>query len=266
MKHIKSAVLMILPVFLCAFSAFAIPRPTQDVYVNDFAGVLNDDVKNYVISSGKTLYDKTSAQLIVVTVESLQGEPLDDYSLSILREWGIGDKNKNNGALLLVVTGDREVKIEVGYGLEGAINDGKAGEILDKHAAGYFKSNDWNSGIKETYAALLSEIYKEYKMDVPQEVYGATNGNSGSSGSNNAYSDVVILVVAIVLFIFFARMGGRNGGGDGFDGGDSGFGGFGGFGGGFGGFGGGFGGFSGGNGGGGFGGGSGGGGGASRRF
>lgn len=207
MKHIKSALLMAFIVFLCAFNVLCVPKFTQDGYVNDFAQVLNDDVKNYVISTGKTLCQKTSAQVVVVTIKSLQGESIDDYALSILRDWGIGDKDKNNGVLLLVATDDREVKIEVGYGLEGAINDGKAGNILDIHAAGYFKSNDWNSGIKETYAALLSEIYKEYKMDVPQEVTEIA-GDSDSSNSGDIYFDIMVLVLIIILFIFFTRRGG----------------------------------------------------------
>lgn len=86
--------------------------------------------------------------------------------LSLLENIGIGDKTKNNGILFLVSTGDREVRIEVGMGLEGKITDGKAGRILDDYVIPYFSDDDWNNGIRNGFNAILKEVCDEYDIKI----------------------------------------------------------------------------------------------------
>ena len=97
--------------------SFAIVQPTSYFYVNDYANLLTEDTKNYIINTNVNLQKQTGAQIVVVTVENLEGNSLEDYATELFRNFGIGDKTKNNGILMLLALEEREFRIEVGYGL-----------------------------------------------------------------------------------------------------------------------------------------------------
>lgn len=148
----------------CATAAPQIPpKPTAaaGIYVQDYAQVLSAEDKRRLLSIGQELDDKTTAQLAVVTVKTLDGQPIEDYALSILREWGIGSKEKNNGALIVVAVQDRRSRIEVGYGLEGLLTDGLAGRIQDQAMIPYFRKGNYAAGIVNGYAVTASLIAKD---------------------------------------------------------------------------------------------------------
>lgn len=171
MRKLSRITLVIYVFFIVTLTnVSALPSYTSRVYVNDFANVLSDDTEDYIYSNSKVLNEKTSAQLVVATVESLEGKTVEEYSLNLFREWGIGNKDKNNGLLILLAPNERKLRIEVGYGLEGAINDSKAGRLRDAYAIPNFKNNDWDKGIKDLYMALLTEVYIEYGLDVPEDI------------------------------------------------------------------------------------------------
>ncbi|MHC1718582.1 MAG: YgcG family protein [Acidaminococcaceae bacterium] len=129
------------------------PKPTSgSIYVQDYANLLSAETKSTINAVSKDLENKTKAQIVVVTVPSLDGQPIEDYSLELLRAWGIGDKEKNNGVLLLVALKDRQSRIEVGYGLEGALPDGLTGRIQDQAMIPYFSSGNYDKGIMQGYA------------------------------------------------------------------------------------------------------------------
>ena len=141
------------------------PKPTASsgIYVQDNAGVFSASVSGYLQSLGRQLDQKTTAQLVVVTVPSLKGAPLEDYSLQILRQWGIGNKEKNNGVLMLISTGDRKSRIEVGYGLDG--------QIQDQYMIPYFRKGNYEEGIARGYEALARRIAKEYNVQLAVSGY-----------------------------------------------------------------------------------------------
>lgn len=149
------------------------PKPTASsgIYVQDNAGVFSASVSGYLQSLGRQLDQKTTAQLVVVTVPSLKGAPLEDYSLQILRQWGIGNKEKNNGVLMLISTGDRKSRIEVGYGLEGALTDSVTGQIQDQYMIPYFRKGNYEEGIARGYEALARRIAKEYNVQLAVSGY-----------------------------------------------------------------------------------------------
>ncbi len=233
-----------------AVDAAKIPtKPTTSIYVQDTAKVLSANTKNIINAYSAALAAKTKAQVVVVTVPTLGNASLEDYSLSIVRDWGIGDKEKNNGVLLLVAIKDRKSRIEVGYGLEGALPDGLTGRIQDQYMLPSFRSGDYDKGILNGYSAIINTVLKEYKLSANDlNVKGQMPRNNPAAGANtDSLSNglfllivIVILVVdrilfrgAILRFIFymlFFRGGGRGGGyGGGFGGGGySGGGGFGG--------------------------------------
>ena len=232
-------------VFICALSVcvFAeIPAPGTN-YANDFAGVLSTQTELHINETSKK-YSGDGTQIAVVTVESLDGMDIETYANRLFRSWGIGDKDKDNGLLILLSEGDRKLRIEVGRGLEGTFNDAKCGRLMDVYAIPHLKENDFDAGIKALYDAVIAGIEDPVFLEELEEEEDAEIG------------DIIILIVVIILYIAVSGgRGGRRGG----------FGRFYGFPGGFG-HGGGFGGGSSGGGFGGFGGGSSGGGGASRGF
>ncbi|WP_303814612.1 YgcG family protein [Acidaminococcus timonensis] len=220
------------------------PRPTTSIYVQDQAGVLSKNTRAAINAYSTALQKKTKAQIVVLTVPTLQGQSLEDYSLTVLRSWGIGDKEKNNGVLLLVAVKDRKSRIEVGYGLEGALPDGLTGRIQDQYMLPYFRNNDYDKGILNAYSALLQTVLKEYNLTTKDlDVQGVQPAPQQADDSISPFAlglgaigllllfllDRIFLGGALfrfLLYSFFFRGGGRGGGG--FGGGGFGGGSFGG--------------------------------------
>ena len=247
--------------FLSSAQALAAPtvpaKPADGTFVVDEVGVLSAQTETVINTYTRALSKRTKAQIAVLTIKSLQGEAPEEYALTVLRQWGIGDRKLNNGVLILVAVDDRRSRIEVGYGLEGALTDGLAGRIQDDYMLPYFRQGNYDKGVARGYTAVLQTVLKEYGLEIKNLDVSANTRFADDRAREINMSDVAaFIVVALILFGFF--FGGPGGGGGGFrrtqHGGIFYGGGF--FGGGFGG-----GGFSGG---GGFGGGSGGGGGAGR--
>ncbi len=122
--------------------------PTQDIYVADFADMIDPEEREKMLSIGGDMDNRFGAQLVVVTVDTLDDESIESYANRLFRDWGIGDAEKNNGVLLLIAKDDRQFRIEVGYGLEGAITDGYAGEVLDGMKA-KFRADKYSAGTLE---------------------------------------------------------------------------------------------------------------------
>ena len=256
-----TSLIMLLVFNLPALAAMDIPQPDRNFYCLDNAGMLSPETEAAILNASQSLQQKTGAQIVVVTVPTL-GEDvvLEEYSLEILRQWGIGDKEKNNGVLLLIAQEERKSRIEIGYGLEGALPDAKTGRIQDEYLLPYFKDGQFDTGVIKTYNALLKEVCAEY--DIPYEPAAAGTAGQSPSSQRDGFSWPAVIGILIALYIIFRMIrpgGGSSGGGPRSGGGRRYYRGGGGYfgGGGFGGFGGGgFGGFGGG--------GSGGGGGSSR--
>lgn len=163
----KKLLLLLLCLIIPTVSLAAnLPTPPTDFYVLDEAGVLEEETIDYILDINNQLEEETGAQVVVAVVESLQGIEIEDYALNLFREWGIGDKDKNNGVLLLVSPNDRKVRIEVGYGLEGAIPDSVAGKILDEYILPKFKEDDYDIGIKNGFSVIVDYISNEYDIEI----------------------------------------------------------------------------------------------------
>ena len=157
-------ILLILPVACMAASA-ATPSPTAAFYVNDMAGVLSAEQEKSMVSAAEQLAKQTGAQVVVLTVTTLDGKDITEYALEIARAWGIGGKEKNNGVLILLSTGDREVRVEVGLGLEGCLPDGKTGRLIDTYAIPYYAQNDFGNGTEQLFHAVMNVVCEEYSID-----------------------------------------------------------------------------------------------------
>ena len=217
-------------------------KPTKEFYVNDFSDVLSKETEKEILSIGVALNETKEtkgAQVVAVTVDSTYGEEISDYCVDLGRDWGIGNKNENNGVLILVATDDRNVWIATGYGLEGALPDSKVGRILDYYAIPDFKNDNFEAGLLKTYKAVVNEVYKEYgitpKDYVPVEELPTAEETEDTE--DIVFSWVVIIVLIILYMLIFGRRGIFFFGRGGFGGFSGRYGGFsGGSGGGFGGF------------------------------
>lgn len=217
MKFFGRIAAFVLSVALFTTVAFAaVPAHTGE-YSNDFAGVLTDETKSYINASGKTLEEASGAQLVVVTVASLENKTVDEYALELGRAWGVGGKEKNNGLVVLLAPNERKITVQVGYGLEGALNDAKVGRFLDDYAVPYLSDNDWDGGVRNLYSALITEVCKEYNIPVPDGV----EVNEPEKDSSSDGMSIVFPILLFVVIIFLSRMryfngGGRGGRGGGF--------------------------------------------------
>jgi uncharacterized protein len=143
----QAAVLgVVLAILLCASTALAMPAASELFYVNDQADVISAEHEAYYVSQSAALEKATGAQIVVATVSSLEGKDIESYATELFRSWGIGDKEKNNGLLILLAPNERKIRVEVGYGLEGKINDAKAGRFIDDYAKDDLKNNDFDVG------------------------------------------------------------------------------------------------------------------------
>ncbi|MDT8899655.1 TPM domain-containing protein [Anaeroselena agilis] len=191
------------------------PAPTGNgLYVQDNAGVLAAATKHKINRLGAAIAEKTTAQLVVVTVNTLDGQPIEEYSRELLRRWGIGDKTANNGMLVLISVQERKARIEVGYGLEGALPDAKAGAVLDDAMMPYFRQGDYDRGVLTGYSALASIVAKEYNVDLARAPPNVTAKKGG--GLNELWRGfpwwlqlLSITGAFILIAIDWAFLGGR---------------------------------------------------------
>lgn len=227
-------------------SAAAAYQPTTQFFVNDFADVISSNAEQQIVELGRTLEQQTGAQVVAVTVPSLDGQSVEDYAIDLANSWGIGQAEQDNGVLLLIAVEERKLRIEVGRGLEGALPDGKTGRIMDEYMTPSLRSNDYSAGMLEGYKAVAAQVYQEYGVDSSElSGYGITGNTSGSTQRGGARAILSMLSpLAIIILLLILRRGGHGrglpffwffGGPRGGGGGNDTFGGGGGFSGGFGG-------------------------------
>jgi len=201
--------------------------------VVDQAGVLSADTQAQLTSMLAQQDKQTGVQVVVVTLKSLQGYAIEDFGYQLGRKWGIGQKGKNNGALLIIAPNEHKARIEVGYGLEGQLTDAQSRIIIDEIMIPDFKRGDYDKGALDGTAAILKVIG------------GATltpeQDDSAPAGDNHHGSrNIPVIFIIVILWIVFGRflwplffLGGMFGGRGGWGGGGFGGGSWGGGGGGF---------------------------------
>ena len=143
----KYLILLLLFILFFTFNVSAMVKPTSEFYVNDYANILSSETEEYIVSKSSKLASVDGTQIVVVTVKNLEGDSLENYATKLFREFGIGDKDKNNGLLLLLALEERQFRVEVGYGLEGILPDGKTGRFQDQYIIPYLKNDKWDEGI-----------------------------------------------------------------------------------------------------------------------
>ena len=241
----KSCLSNLFPILLLtAAAACAQPKfPAPQGFVNDFASVVDAASAQRIAALCTELQQKTGAEMALVTLKSLDGGDIQDTANHLFEAWGIGQKGKNNGILMLDAIEERRVWIEVGYGLEGILPDGKVGGILDEYVIPFLKTGERGQG----YLSGLSVVAQVIAADAGVTLDGTVVSQPRQTSRRNAPPGYIWPFFLFFILMAMLRRRRRSGIGGGwpwiFMGGPGGFGG-GGFGGG--GFGGGFGGFGGG--------------------
>ncbi|MBK3479569.1 TPM domain-containing protein [Pseudomonas sp. MF6751] len=224
----------------CVGVAQAAPSfPALTGRVVDSAQMIEPAVREQLTQQLQALEQTSGDQLVVVTVPDLQGVPIEDYGYQLGRQWGIGQKGKDNGALLIVSRDDRQLRIEVGYGLEGVLTDAQSWVIINQVILPKFKAGNFSQGISDGVAAMIQVVGGE-PLAVPAHVADANFAMDNPGFSIGLFILLIgvlwlcnrmgLPVGAILLAILNSsgRGGGGGGGGGGFRGGGGGFGGGGG--------------------------------------
>jgi uncharacterized protein len=135
--------------------------------VVDDAGVLNERDQQELEAALAAFEKQSGDQLVIATLKSLQGLPIEDYGYQLGRHWGIGQQGKDNGAILIVAPEEREVRIEAGYGLEGELTDARSRTIIETDILPRFRDGDFAAGIKAGVAAMIETLGGSYDPALP---------------------------------------------------------------------------------------------------
>ncbi len=203
-------------------------------FVNDFANVIPIEQKRQIDNLLSDVENQCSAEIVVVTIPSLDGGNIDDFSVRLFEKWKIGKADKDNGVLILAAISDRKARIEVGYGLEGAITDARAGDILRNFIFPEFKKGDYGTGLLFGAVAVSDFVAKEYGIELTEKTPSREFHTQKRKERGNPIFNVLIFVGIIymairhphILFLMLLSGGRSNNSSGGFGGG--GFGGFGG--------------------------------------
>lgn len=176
-------------------------KPNPPRLVNDFANVLVrseiDELERKVVAYS----DSTSTQIAIVLIKTTGDYDISEVALRILRDWGVGTKEKNNGVVILAAIDDRRIRIETGYGMEGPVPDAVARGIIEQVIKPNFRAGHYYQGLDEAVDKIIAAAAGEYK--------GVPRSKSGPGGGNI----VGILILIIILLFIIGRGGGGRGGG-----------------------------------------------------
>lgn len=198
-KRIVNLLSVLCIIALCAVFMGAAPAHTPDFYVNDYADILSEEAEKKILNAGVSLCNETTAQVAVLTIESLEGEDIFDYSVEVFREWGIGDKEKENGVLIVFSLEDREMWITVGHGLEGTLTDIRTGQIRDTYATPHYKEDRFEEGTLELYFAIVNYIRtEEYGLE-PLAGYEDMAEQIDRSGQVDPISALKVILIPVIL-------------------------------------------------------------------
>jgi len=233
MRALKFGLVLLLWVFAVTAQA-ELKFPALTGRVVDTAQMLEPSVRTQLDAQLKAHEQATSEQVVVVTLPDLQGASIEDFGYQLGRHWGIGQKDKNNGALLIVARDDRKLRIEVGYGLEDRLTDAQSSVIINQVITPAFKTGNFNKGISDGVAAMLV-VLGGSPLDEPAPAYDA--GGQGEDDFIDRHAGLIIfLAMLFILTIGVCQVlgilpssGGSGGGGSRSGGGGFGGGGGGGF-------------------------------------
>ncbi|MFA5794629.1 MAG: TPM domain-containing protein [Candidatus Brocadiia bacterium] len=147
---------------LGSLSLYGLDVPSAKGYVSDYAGLLSPSQTQSLDSMLRTHEQQTSNQVVVLIVKSLEGEPIERFGIKVAEKWKAGQKGKDNGVIFIIAKDDRQIRIEVGYGLEGVLTDLECALIIDNVVKPRFREGNYYQGIDEAIETIFESIKSEY--------------------------------------------------------------------------------------------------------
>lgn len=198
---------------LSVSAKIAIPEPTEWIYVNDYAGVLEQSTIEDIVEKNDILYDQTGAQIVITTVDFLDGVPLDDYIVEMFNEWGIGSAEKNNGILLVLAIGEEDYRILQGKGLEKTLSSGVLDDMLYEYLEPDFAVGNYDAGVQKIFDALLERVNMLYDAgdgnDTPPYTGNYEGSHNPSYPIRRSFNPIPLLIFLFVLLIIIGSVFGR---------------------------------------------------------
>jgi uncharacterized protein len=209
----KLALVISLLFTVCAFAQIdkVVPkRPTPQRLVNDFANILTQDQIDALERKLVAYDDSTSNQVAIVILPTITANgdeyPIEDVALKILRDWGVGNQKNNNGIVLLAAMEEHKLRIEVGYGLEGAIPDITAKTIIENDLRPNFRNQDYYRGFDAAINSIMEAARGEYKAP---EGYR----NRGPAVPGKSIGKIIVAIIILIVILSMFGGGGNKGGG-----------------------------------------------------
>lgn len=199
------ALILCIGLFFSVLSG-SVPSHTTDFYVNDYADVLSDETESHIMSTAVQLENETSAQVVVLTVTDLNGEDILDFAVDTFRSWGIGDKDADNGVLIVLSVGDREMWVTTGYGVEGTLTDTRLGQLRDTYAIPYYSNDDFDTGTKLLFDAIVNELRTEEYGLTPLVGYEYSNNTDTIELSQGDIKLFLLIFSSPFLLIGFVML------------------------------------------------------------
>ena len=164
MKRNIPGILLIVVIISAALPLAALDVPPLKGHVNDYANMLKDPTSAPYLENKLAEFEKNdSTQIVVLTIPTLKGEPIEEYSMKVAETWKIGQKKLDNGVIFLIAKQDRKMRIEVGYGLEGRLTDLYAGRIIDDDVKPHFRKDEYDLGILMGASGIMQAVKGEYR-------------------------------------------------------------------------------------------------------
>jgi len=206
MKKVGGSIFVLFLILPLAVEAAGIPALRG--YVNDYGDMISPPAETELASKLKEFEESDSTQIVILTVASLEGEPVEDYGIRVAEAWKIGQKGKDNGVLFLVSREDRRMRIEVGRGLEGKLTDLTAGRIIDFVVKPKFKAEDYDGGFTAGVSSIIDATRGEFTADrkAPSDGQGPY---VPFAGGISPWLSFLILLGFFALFAVMVRSHGR---------------------------------------------------------
>lgn len=199
----KNLIFLLIGAFLLAVvsTGYALEIPPLKGYVNDYGQMLSPE-EAAQISADLDSYEKaTSTQIFILTVPSLEGQVLEEFSIKVAEAWKAGQKQKDNGIIILLVKNDRKIRIEVGQGLEGSVTDLTSGRIIREEMIPYLREGKTALALQAAIEKIKLAVKDEYKGDGRS---ATSRRSTGTMGSTSAGPDAAQFGMACVIFLVVA--------------------------------------------------------------
>lgn len=197
-------------IFFSIQLGFSLQVPPLNSRVNDYAGILDSTQRQTLENLLEDAENQTTSQFVLLTIKSLEGEQLEDFSMQVAEKWKIGQKGLDNGVILLVAMEEKKIRIEVGYGLESILTDAKCGYIIRNFMVGQFRNGNYYQGIHDALVNITGIVNKEFDIS-PEELERFKKAQKKKNTSFIPFWFFIFLI--FVLSNIFRGKGGKRRGG-----------------------------------------------------